>query len=314
MPFQFTCPYCFKKTWVDEQLAGRKGPCAACGKLVTIPDVGNHSDRSPTVQPAGGGTWTLKRIFAGRKWVVLAVAIPLLILAGWISWQAVQSVGSLSIIQNFRQRTNRVSCMNHVSRIARALDAYAATHGRYPPAIVYDSDGKPLHSWRVLILRELGEFDLHNNYRFDEPWDSEHNSTFLGSQCPRVFISPQRSDFRYSSDTNYFLIVGEGTVFPHDAPPLSPDEIGDGREQTLLIVEANNSMHEWTKPIDIDIATWQAGSGPLSVGGNHSGGFTAAFADGTPAWIPADTPPELIRDMMTPNGSQSVDRSRFIQQ
>jgi hypothetical protein len=203
--------------------------------------------------------------------------------------------------------------MNHLGRIARALNEYAATHGTYPPPAVFDSEGRALYSWRVLILQELGEFELHNQFRFDEPWDSEHNSSLLGTRCPRVYISPGRADFRDSSESSYFLIVGGGTVFPSRGQSLAPIDINDGPENTLLVVEAKNSIHEWTKPIDIDFAVWQGVSGSLGVGGTHSGGFTAAFADGTPAWIPEETPPELIRSMITSKGSDSFDRSPFVQ-
>ena len=37
MPFHFVCPYCFKKTLVDETMAGESGPCAGCGKTITVP-------------------------------------------------------------------------------------------------------------------------------------------------------------------------------------------------------------------------------------------------------------------------------------
>ncbi|MEO8269794.1 MAG: hypothetical protein ABI557_08740, partial [Aureliella sp.] len=38
MPFQFTCPYCFKKTLVEDEIAGESGPCANCGKTITVPE------------------------------------------------------------------------------------------------------------------------------------------------------------------------------------------------------------------------------------------------------------------------------------
>jgi len=37
MPIQFTCPHCGLVTDVAEQYFGRSGPCARCGKTVTIP-------------------------------------------------------------------------------------------------------------------------------------------------------------------------------------------------------------------------------------------------------------------------------------
>ena len=37
MAIQFTCPHCGLVTDVADQYAGQKGPCADCGKTITIP-------------------------------------------------------------------------------------------------------------------------------------------------------------------------------------------------------------------------------------------------------------------------------------
>jgi len=37
MAVQFTCPHCGTETAVSEEYAGQTGPCAACGKTVTVP-------------------------------------------------------------------------------------------------------------------------------------------------------------------------------------------------------------------------------------------------------------------------------------
>ena len=37
MPVPFACPHCGEQTLVDEQFAGRSGPCIGCGKLIVVP-------------------------------------------------------------------------------------------------------------------------------------------------------------------------------------------------------------------------------------------------------------------------------------
>src|SRR5687768_11506472 len=37
-------------------------------------------------------------------------------------------------------------------QVVLALHNYHSSHGRFPPAAVHGADGKPLYSWRVLIL------------------------------------------------------------------------------------------------------------------------------------------------------------------
>ena len=355
MPFYFTCPYCFKKTLVDEKYAGQTGPCASCAKTVTLPtlispgsllnnrsssqvyvtgqvssDARAHTDdrvdsgtdlsfgnpavsSSPftatSVQPPPILTSALvlpairstSRPRNRRYWILGAGTIAVLLL-GFVAYSLISAIFSSSVIRDIQLRRNRALCMNNLSKIAQALNNYAATHGTYPPPIVYDDKGKPKHSWRVLILQELGEHTLYGQYKMDEPWDSEHNST-LFSRCPSVYASPGSGNVGESS---YFLIVGGNTVFA-DGSSLKPQDIRDGLDRTILVAESKNVIHEWTKPIDIAVA----GNGQIKFGGTHNGGFTAAAADGTPFWIPDDTAPELIDSLITPNGSEPLDPSPF---
>lgn len=365
MPFHFTCPYCFKKTLVEDKYAGQTGPCATCGKTVTLPmlkgvisetlkrssgtlfiagqikavenagPIVGHlasftedSNRESTERnepifnstlapdylsesitpPAVMATTIavpnakLRSTQRKRKFWFLGAGMFAVIVFGVVAYKILLVLFSSSFFQDLQERRNRALCMNNLSKIAQALNSYAATHGTYPPAIVYDDKGKPKHSWRVLILRELGENTLYNQYKLDEPWDSESNSV-LFAQCPSVFTSPGVGKAHESS---YFLVVGVNTLFPIGSP-MKPQDITDGSSQTILVVEALNLTHEWTKPIDII----NGGSSPISMGGNHRKGFTAASADGSPLWIPDETSPVLINSLITPAGNDTVDVSAF---
>src|SRR4029450_11476448 len=49
----------------------------------------------------------------------------------------------------------RMSCQNHLKQIAIALLNYQDVYHSLPPAYTVDASGKPLHSWRTLILPYL---------------------------------------------------------------------------------------------------------------------------------------------------------------
>lgn len=240
-----------------------------------------------------------------RRYKFAAATTVGLILFGLVVWQGLRLIGSTSIIQDFQQRHNQVMCMNNLSKIAKALNAYAATHGSYPPPITYDEQGKPKHSWRVLILRELGEYALYNQYKFDEPWDSQSNS-LLYTKCPSIFCSPGMASTASSAEGNYFLLVGPGTIFP-GTRCLKPGEIGDGADATIIVVEAANTIHPWSEPIDVQAN----GQGLIKMGGCHSNGMAAAKADGESIWIPTDAPQQTIDAFSTANGNEVVEPDVF---
>jgi hypothetical protein len=76
-----------------------------------------------------------------------------------------------------------------LARLAEALAAYAREHRFFPPAVVLGPDGRPWHSWRVLILAQLGHEKTLARYDFSQPWDAPANRALL-SAMPREYVDP----------------------------------------------------------------------------------------------------------------------------
>lgn len=305
MAFQFTCPYCFKKTLVDESLAGQSGPCVGCGKTVEIPAVSEIASEELSTESVRQSR--ARRIAVGWAIKVLTLCAATAAMSIMFFYVLQPALAELKI------RRDRTACMNNLQRIAVALNSYAAEHGSYPPPVVRDANGKPMHSWRVLILKQLGEIALYNRYDFDQPWDSAENSRLFGSACPDVYVCPVVSNARTIGDTNYFLVTGKGTLFPPSGP-LAPGQVTDNLRSTLLVVESDQTLVEWTNPIDIDVGRLnpQIGSnGSNTIGGNHPSGATIAFADGSAGWLPSDLSPELLNALITAQGGEPVDASAY---
>jgi hypothetical protein len=156
-----------------------------------------------------------------------------------------------------------------------------------------------------LLLPYLNESNLYANFKLNEAWDSPANATLI-AQCPDVYISPGNGT--KNSLSNYVLITGAGTIFPKTGP-LKPAQISDGLDRTLLVVETDNLMNDWSKPFDIDISkmnTRIGASGPDSIGGTHADGAAAVFADGEPAWLSVELPAAIVDASITPNGNESI--------
>ena len=115
----------------------------------------------------------------------------------------------------------RNECVLKISVITAAITAYRAEHGTLPPAFTVDENGKPLQSWRVLILPYLGDDAkaLYEKIRLDEPWDSEYNAAFH-AQVPDVFRCPSATDLK-EGETIYSVLLGDEGLF---------DESGVGKD------------------------------------------------------------------------------------
>ncbi len=124
-----------------------------------------------------------------------------------------------------RELFRLLRCERNLLRIQNAILRYQAENGTLPPTFTVDEAGKPLHSWRVLILPYLGEKerDLYSKIRLDEPWNSDFNRRFL-TETPDVYRCPSNP----TTDACYSVVVGPNSLF---------DESGAGKN---LIEPAND--------------------------------------------------------------------------
>lgn len=144
---------------------------------------------------------------------------------------------------------NRQSrCSDHLREIARAMDEFHKKYGHFPPAYIADQDGKPIHSWRVLLLEFLDPA-LFKAYSFNEPWNGPRNTTLL-RKMPPSYRCPNHGDAGISSDTSYVVVVGAETVFP-DSGSKKISEIEDRIAGTILVAEVAHLDIPWMEPRDL---------------------------------------------------------------
>ena len=70
----------------------------------------------------------------------------------------------------------RAQCTNNLKQIALALHNYEQEHKALPPAYTVDATGRPLHSWRTLILPYLEQESLYRSIDLSKPWDDRSNA------------------------------------------------------------------------------------------------------------------------------------------
>lgn len=220
---------------------------------------------------------------------------------------------------------------NNLKRIGLGLHNYHDVHNKFPPAVLYGYKGngqsKYPHNWRVAILQYMSDegIKLYDEYKFDEPWDSESNKKIL-AKMPPIFRDP--NDPADSTNSSYFVLVGTaGTVAEParieagarragartekqttiasvfaSATGTGMSEITDGTSNVLMVVEAERDI-PWTKPEDIPYAADK----PIpKLGGHYRGGFLTAFCDGRVEFVPDNVEEKVLRNLITMNDGHPV--------
>jgi hypothetical protein len=184
-----------------------------------------------------------------------------------------------------------------------AMQGYADEHGGHlPPAVVYGKDGRPLLSWRVLLLPYLNQKELYEEFRLDEPWDSPHNLGLL-PRMPGDYAPPFWKRSRMPAyHTVCHVFVGKGAAFEGNGKPVSLSDFPDGSSLTLLIVEAGPPV-PWTKPEELVFDP----EGPLPVLDTlFADGFRAASPDLGRHFIKKGTDEATLRALITRNGDERL--------
>jgi hypothetical protein len=206
-------------------------------------------------------------------------------------------------LQRMRESATRAQSVNNLKQIALAMHNYHSTYNHFPPQAIYSKDGKPLLSWRVLLLPYLEQDGVYKQFKLDEAWDSPHNKALL-AQMPKVYADPNVHTTQPL--TVYQAFVGPGAFF-EGKKGLSISDFTDGTSNTLMVVEAANPV-PWTSPDDLPYDPAK----PLpKLGGHSEKGFAAALCDGSVRVFKQSIKEATLRALITRNGGEVVDPNDF---
>ena len=156
---------------------------------------------------------------------------------------------------SYRESNRYTQCRNNLKQLGLALHNYHDEYGSFPPAYVADENGKPMHSWRVLLLPYIDQKSLYDKYQFDEPWDGPNNSQLLKEfsgylniyQCPSDVTDEENQGF-----VSYLAVVDDRTAWP-GAEARAIKEFSDGASNTILLIEAHTQGIHWMEPRDLTL-------------------------------------------------------------
>ncbi len=197
----------------------------------------------------------------------------------------------LPAVQAAREAARRAMSSNNLKLLALAMHNYHDVYKHFPARASFDSQGKPLLSWRVHLLPFLGEQALYKEFHLDEPWDSPHNRKLI-PRMPNVYQNPSAP--ARPGMAHYVALVGKGTLFEGNKARSFRD-ITDGTANTILLVEVNPDRAViWTKPDDLAFDP----DNPLAgLGKAHPGGFLVALCDGSVRFFLQGIHPAVFRSL-----------------
>jgi hypothetical protein len=193
----------------------------------------------------------------------------------------------------------RMVSADNVHQVALAMLDYQTAKGRLPAWAVHDDKGRPLLSWRVLLLPYLEQQDLYRQFHQDEPWDSPHNMQLLSRIPPEYKSARSAHRTPEAYDTFIHVFVGKGAAFEGTTGSRIPADFPDGPAETILVLEGGEPV-PWTKPEDIPYAADQ----PLpELATVYQHRFFVAMADGSVRTIDKEMSEKTVRAAITRNGN-----------
>jgi hypothetical protein len=296
MSILFTCPYCGQQKKAKDKLAGRTVSCKACGELIKI-------------------TGEKRGFWGGLIAFLVVIVLGLALFCGVL----------MPAITAAKKAARRMQCANNTKQLLIGIQSYHDKHGALPYAVgplvpgqkeevegaetevISEIHNPQLWSWRVRVLPFMENQLLYDEFRFDEPWDSEHNLTVAETMPHGLECSMPDQGFKEINGhkiplANYVMVSGPGTVGSTDGSEIRLNDIEDGPSNTLLIVEVCGDYRPaWTEPVDITLD--DLGRGVNAVHGksisslHYADGANVGLCDGSVRFLDETMAPRLLRSL-----------------
>jgi prepilin-type processing-associated H-X9-DG protein len=169
-----------------------------------------------------------------------------------------------------------------------------------------DAQGRPLHSWRTLILPYLEQEPLYRTIDLSKPWNDPANARALGTEV-HAFRCPNATG--PGNTTSYLGIVGPENFWVRGKSRRLA-EITDGTSATLMVIEADDEHAvPWMAPTDAEESVFLRFGPDTKL--HHPGGMNAGFVDGSVHFLKAAIPAQVRRALITVSGGESLNSDQW---
>lgn len=191
---------------------------------------------------------------------------------------------------------------NSLKMLGVAMHNFHATYAHFPPKLASNNKDKSGLSWRVHVLPFLEQVGLYNQFRLDEPWDSEHNKKLIPSM-PRLFKGTNLS-LAAQGKTKFVLPRGDKLLRTNDARGRRLADITDGTSNTIMLVEADDEHAViWTQPEDLQIDLTMPRVGWAR---DNEKFAPVLMADGSLVRLPDSVSDADVRALLTANNGEKI--------
>ena len=197
----------------------------------------------------------------------------------------------------------RTNSANNLKQIGVAFHTYHDYNKFVPLHAIYSKDDKtPLLSWRVAILPYLEQQTLYEQFKLDQPWDSEHNKKLI-PLMPKVYAAAVESK-KKEGMTYWQVFTGQDCLFDGPKKMKWIQSVGDGLSNTIMVIEGAEPVF-WTKPADLELP--KAGGKMPALGGQFPDFTHVVMCDSAVHSFRRDLDPAILRALVTPNGREEID-------
>lgn len=153
--------------------------------------------------------------------------------------------------------SNRERFRNQLRLVGLACHEYQSEYGCLPPVVISDERGRPIHSWRAMLLPWLESQGRTQPpayvYTFNEPWFSPANRQAALDNANLYTMLVSTDDREVVQKSKLAAVIGAQTYWsPSGECRRLPLEANQD-ERHILLLEIPNLYGAWSQPNDVTL-------------------------------------------------------------
>jgi hypothetical protein len=196
----------------------------------------------------------------------------------------------------------RVWSSGSMKSMGFAMHYYESAAGTFPPGVLVDPQGRPLHGWQVQLLPDLDDGALASRIDLKKPWDHPFNVP--------AFRSPVRAFQQYGEPKHN----ADGLALTHYAPNIDvlggdiprPISAFNGRHHsTVVLGEVGVNYQPWGSPANFRSLRLGINQSPDRFGRPNRRGAQLLMMDNSVRFLSNGTSEEVLRALSADPGART---------